>query len=60
MSSKSLGTIITIIGIIILAVFALADLIGIGQAPDQIGYRQLIGIVIGALVIVLGIYVSRR
>ena len=60
MSSKTLGTIITIIGIIILAAFAFADLIGIGQNPDEIGYKQLIGVVVGALVIVLGVYISRR
>ncbi|HET6445546.1 MAG TPA: hypothetical protein VFI27_13300 [candidate division Zixibacteria bacterium] len=60
MTSKSAGRIITIIGVIILGVFAFADLLGIGQTPDEIGYRQLIGVVVGALVVVLGSYVSRR
>jgi hypothetical protein len=60
MSSKSLGRIITSIGVIILVIFALADLLGIGRTPNQIGYQQLIGVVIGALVIVLGAFVSRK
>lgn len=60
MSKKTLGIVVTIIGIIILLVFALADVIGIGQTPDKIGSQQLIGVAIGALVIVLGVYISRR
>ena len=60
MSSKTLGRIVTAVGFIILAVFALADLIGLGQSPDEIGFRQLIGVVVGALVIALGFYISRR
>ena len=60
MSGKTLGRIVTTIGFIILALFALADLIGIGQSPDEIGFRQLLGVVAGALVIALGFYISRR
>ena len=60
MSSKTLARIVTIVGFLILAVFALADLIGLGQSPDEIGFRQLIGVVVGALVIALGFYISRR
>ena len=60
MSGKTFGRIVTTIGFIILAVFALADLIGLGQSPDEIGFRQLLGVVVGALVIALGFYISRR
>jgi sulfite exporter TauE/SafE len=60
MSSKTLGRIVTTVGFIILTVFALADLIGLGQSPDEIGFRQLAGVVVGALVIALGFYISRR
>jgi len=60
MSRKTFGRIVTGVGSVILAVFALADLIGLGQSPDEIGYQQLIGVVVGALVIALGFYISRR
>ena len=60
MTRKSGGRIITIIGIIILGAFAFADLLGIGQTPDEIGYRQLVGVLVGALLVALGSYVSRR
>jgi predicted transporter len=60
MSRKTFGRIVTAVGFVILAVFALADLIGLGESPDEIGYQQLIGVVVGALVISLGFYISRR
>ena len=50
----------SIVGAIILVVFAFADLLGLGQSPDEIGYRQLLGVVAGALVMTLGFYISRR
>ena len=50
---------ITAVGVIMLALFAMADLIGLGQSPDVIGYRQLLGVIAGALVIALGFYIGR-
>jgi sulfite exporter TauE/SafE len=60
MSYTTLGRIVSVLGIIIFVTFALADMIGLGQSPDEIGYRQLLGVIAGALVISLGVYISRR
>jgi hypothetical protein len=60
MSNRTIGTIVSILGIVVLLVFALADVFGIGQTPDQIGWRQLIGVIAGALLFALGVYLTRR
>ena len=60
MSVKTAGRIISAFGSIMLALFAMADLIGLGQSPDEIGYRQLIGVIVSALIIALGFYITRR
>lgn len=60
MSNRTLGFIISVIGVVVLIVFALADVFGIGQSPNQIGYRQIIGAIAGALIFIVGIYLSRR
>ena len=59
MSRKTISRMITAVGVIMLALFAMADLIGLGQSPDVIGYRQLLGVIAGALVIALGFYLGR-
>ena len=60
MSSKNAGALIAGIGLVILVVFALADLIGIGQTTDKIGYIQIIGVVVGALIFMAGVALYRR
>jgi uncharacterized membrane protein len=60
MSNKTLGTLVSVLGAIVLLLFALADIVGIGQTPNQIGYRQLLGVIAGALIFAAGVYISRR
>ncbi len=60
MSNKTLGTLVSVLGAIVLLLFALADIVGIGQTPNQIGYRQLLGVIAGALIFTAGVYISRR
>lgn len=42
-----LGNSLIVIGVILVAVFALADPLNIGQAPG-FGWKQLVGVVVGA------------
>ena len=60
MSSKTIGIVALIAGIVIALVFALADLLGIGSHPDVFGQRQIIGIVIGGVVFIVGIVLFLR
>ena len=60
MSRKVIGRVISSFGLIVLGIFALADMIGLGQSTDVIGHRQLIGVAVGALVIAFGYYVARQ
>ena len=50
--SVAVGLLVT--GIVILLGSALADVLGIGGAPNVLGYRQLAGIAVGAVVAVVG------
>ena len=58
-SAKTQGTVLLVIGILILLVSLFADPLGIGQAP-RFGNRQLTGGVMGAAFVGVGIVVRRR
>jgi hypothetical protein len=57
MSRRSFGFAIAAIGIVVLAVAALADQIGIGEA-DEFGWKQIVGVVVGVAIVVLGIIIA--
>lgn len=59
MSRKSLGAAVTAIGVIVVAIAALADQIGIGN-EDAFGWKQIAGVVVGAVVAVSGIITATR
>lgn len=48
------------VGVIILAGSLLADVLGVGSDPSMIGWRQLLGAAIGAVVAVVGIVLAIR
>jgi len=59
MGRKGLSLILIVIGIIILLVSLLADMIGIGGYPG-IGYKQIIGAIVGAVIAVIGFIIPRK
>lgn len=50
---KTLGTIVFVVGIVILALFLLADAIGIGRTAG-FGRDQIVGAIVGAIVAIVG------
>jgi len=53
-NSKIITIVVLIAGIAILLLSALADIVGIGGAPNTLGYKQIAGIVVGAVVAIVG------
>jgi hypothetical protein len=58
-AKKSIGTLLLVVGIIALILFAIADIIGIGQNPS-FGRAQIVGVIIGAVVAVVGLFLLRK
>jgi hypothetical protein len=58
MSRRSLGSALAAIGIIVVAISALADQIGIGD-EEAFGLQQVLGVVIGVLIVVAGFVIAR-
>jgi hypothetical protein len=59
MQKKTWGFIFTVVGIIILLLSLFGDLIGIGGYPG-LGYKQMIGMIIGVLIIIIGFILHRK
>ncbi len=59
MERKTLSFMVMGFGIIIFLVSLFADLIGIGGFPG-LGYKQIIGIVIGAIIGIIGFVFYRK
>lgn len=57
---KKIGPIAIAIGVIIVLVAALADPIGIGAEDSGFGWKQVVGVIVGALVAIAGIAISMR
>lgn len=60
MSRRSLGFVVAAVGVIVVVVAAFADPIGVGGAEDTFGWKQIVGVVIGAVVAVGGIVLAVR
>ena len=60
MSRRALGLIVAAVGLVVIFISAAADLIGIssGGSAEMFGNRQIIGTVLGAVVVVAGLAVS--
>jgi len=54
MSRKTNSALVFVIGIVVLVLFAMADLIGIGENPD-FGPVQIAGTIVGAVLAVVGL-----
>jgi hypothetical protein len=59
MGKKGLSLILIVVGIIILLSSLLADMIGIGGYPG-IGYKQIIGAIVGAVISIIGFILYRK
>jgi len=57
---KSIGPIAIAIGVAIVLLSALADPIGIGAEESAFGWKQVVGVIVGALVAIAGIAISMR
>lgn len=57
---RTLGLIITIIGIVGVLIFTLADVLGFGADPDRFGNRQIIGTVVFVVVFLIGLILYQR
>jgi hypothetical protein len=59
MGKKGLSLILIVVGVIILLVSLFADQIGIGGYPG-FGFKQMIGTIIGLVIIIIGLILQRR
>ncbi len=59
MEKKKLGKILTWVGIVVLLISLLADPLGIGGYPG-FGYKQGIGAVIGIVIGIIGLLLTRK
>ena len=57
---KVIALVVLIVGIVVLAVSLLADPIGLGETNSSFGPRQIIGTVVGAFAIVVGLVLRLR
>ena len=57
---KTAGIVLLVIGAIILILSLIADLIGLGVNPTVFGYGQIIGVVVGVILIIVGLILRLR
>jgi hypothetical protein len=55
MSQRTVGISVAVVGLIVGLLFVLADVIGLGGTPG-FGRNQLIGLIAGAVVLVIGVF----
>ena len=60
MSTRTIGIIVAVVGLLVLLVSALADVIGVGRFIGTFGPRQIAGTVAGALVLIVGVVLYLR
>ncbi len=59
MEKKKLGSLLTGIGIVVLLISVFADPLGIGGNPG-FGYKQVIGTILGIVIGITGVILSRK
>jgi hypothetical protein len=60
MSKRNLGIAMIVVGVMLIMVSLLADAIGVGAQPSIIGWKQILGAVIGAAVGIGGVVLVVR
>jgi len=59
MQNPAFAKTLMIVGIVIVLLSALADPLGLGRSPG-FGWWQTLGVIVGGLVILAGVYLRRR
>jgi len=59
MSKKTIGAVLIILGVVVLVVSLAADTLGIGNVAG-IGWKQILGAVVGAVVALGGVWLAMR
>ena len=59
MQPRLFGLALAAVGIVVVAVAALADQIGLGEA-DAFGWKQILGVVVGVVIAVAGFVIATR
>ena len=59
MQPRSFGLALAAVGIVVVAVAALADQIGLGES-DALGWKQILGVVVGVVIAVAGSVIATR
>ena len=55
-----LGLALIVIGLVLALISGLAELIGLGDPTDTFGWKQVVGLAVGAALLVAGIVMVRR
>jgi hypothetical protein len=55
MTPRAVGVVVALVGGALVVVSALADPLGIGGVDDTFGWKQITGVVVGGLVLILGL-----
>ena len=58
-SKKTIGTVLLVVGIVVLLLSLGADPVGIGGSPG-FGYYQIVGTIVGAIVTVVGLVLTLK
>ena len=59
MSKRTIGFALIVLGIVVSVLSLTADAIGFGAAPTAVGWKQIIGAVVGILIAISGVWLSR-
>ena len=59
-SGKSLGVLFAVLGLGLLAVSLLADRLGVGAMPGVIGWKQILGALLGLFLMAGGVLLALR
>jgi hypothetical protein len=59
MQNPAFSWIVMAVGVVLVLISGFAYPLGLGQHPD-FGWKKLLGVVIGVLIVITGIYLRRR
>ncbi len=59
MANPMLARVVIVVGVLLVLIALFADPLGLGKSPG-FGWRQTLGVVVGALVVLAGVYLRRR
>jgi hypothetical protein len=55
MSIKSWSVILIVLGLALLAISLLADIVGVGAHPEIFGWKQIMGVGVGIVMVICGV-----